>query len=71
MACKYCENHDISPLDWSLGDVIIIDAAKYTFVGDGNTYSIPLNYCPACGKALSYTALQREEQHNDCQRSDY
>ena len=50
--CRYCKNYNKKMMELSLNDLIIIDNAKYTLVGDGNAYSIPLNYCPNCGAKM-------------------
>ena len=35
-----------------LGDVFITQPAKYTFAGDGQEYTVPLNFCPNCGRDI-------------------
>ena len=35
-----------------LGDVFITQSAKYTYEGGGREYSVPLNFCPMCGRKL-------------------
>lgn len=50
--CKYCKS-DGTPLSkLKLGDLIFASSAKYTFVGDGQEYRVPMRFCPACGKKL-------------------
>lgn len=51
--CKYCENYEKNISEMKSGDVVIVSNAKYIFIGDGNLYSVPLNYCPNCGRKLS------------------
>lgn len=51
--CIYCENYKKHPSELKLGDIFVISLAKYTEVGDGAPYSIPMNYCPVCGEKLS------------------
>lgn len=50
--CKFCQNYDKSDSEMRTGDVFITQSAKYTYVGDGREYHIPLRFCPACGRAL-------------------
>lgn len=50
--CGYCENYEKHISEMKLDDVFIMSNAKYTLVGDGQTYSIPLNYCSNCGRKL-------------------
>lgn len=63
--CKFCQNYDKETYEMELGDVFITQSAKYTYEGDGREYSVPLNFCPACGRALfigfrdTMTAAQR------------
>lgn len=60
--CIYCENYKKHPSELNLGDVFIIYPAKYTKDGDGAPYSIPMNYCPACGEELN-DRNNREQGH--------
>ena len=53
--CKYCENFELDNSKLKLGDVFITTTARYTFVGDGREYNIPLNFCPNCGRELKRT----------------
>lgn len=50
--CEYCKNHGTKPSELKTGEPIIISTAKYTFVGDGQEYDVPLRHCPACGRKL-------------------
>ena len=50
--CAYCRNHATKPSELKTGEPIIISTAKYTFVGDGQEYNVPLKHCPACGRKL-------------------
>ena len=50
--CEYCRNYFKPPVNWSLHDIIITAAAKYTYVGDGQEYSVPFRYCPSCGAQI-------------------
>ena len=51
--CTYCDAYNKSSSTLELGDVFIATPAKYSTVGDGKLHSIPLNYCPNCGRELS------------------
>ena len=62
--CGYCENYGKNGTEMKLGDVFIVSNAKYTFVGDGRPYSIPLNYCPNCGRELRESILGKTEETN-------
>lgn len=48
--CKYCDNFEKKKLQ--INDTFIVSPAKYTFVGDGKEYNVPLFFCPACGRKL-------------------
>ena len=48
--CKYCDNFEKKKLQ--INDAFIVSPAKYTFVGDGKEYNVPLFFCPACGRKL-------------------
>ena len=50
--CQFCQNYDKNLSDMELGDVFITQSAKYTYEGDGREYSVPLNFCPMCGREL-------------------
>ena len=50
--CEYCKNHATKPSELKTGEPFIISTAKYTFVGDGKEYDVPLKHCPACGRKL-------------------
>lgn len=50
--CIYCENYNKPPFELDIGDLIIISPAKYTMVGDGTPYGMPMVYCPACGEKV-------------------
>lgn len=52
MACNYCANFHKYPKTWELGDMILVDSQKYTFVGDGKLYNVPFRYCQNCGARL-------------------
>lgn len=51
--CMYCENYNRPPFELDIGDLIIISPAKYTVVGDGALYGMPMVYCPACGERVA------------------
>lgn len=51
--CMYCDNHGKDRGLLELGDIFITQRAKYTSVGDGYEFDIPLNFCPNCGKDIS------------------
>lgn len=53
--CKYCENFEVDYSKLKIDDIFITTTAKYTFVGDGKEYYIPLNFCPNCGRELKRT----------------
>lgn len=48
--CRFCRNYNKKNL--LVDEILIIASAKYTYVGDGKEYPIPLNYCPYCGNKL-------------------
>lgn len=51
--CKFCQTYGKSASEMALRDAFITQSAKYTYVGDGREYAVPLNFCPACGRTLS------------------
>lgn len=53
--CKYCKNFEVDYSKLKIDDIFITTTAKYTFVGDGKEYYIPLNFCPNCGRELKRT----------------
>lgn len=50
--CEFCENHYKKISQLFIDEVFITQPAKYTRMGDGEEFSIPLNFCPACGEKL-------------------
>lgn len=48
--CKFCENYNKKSLP--INEIFIASPAKYTYVGDGKEYPIPMFYCPYCGNKL-------------------
>lgn len=50
--CIYCQNYQKTPDKWHDGMVLLLTSAKYTLIGDGKEYYVPLNFCPACGGAI-------------------
>lgn len=59
--CKYCENIDKSARVLGEGDIFFTQSAKYTMVGDGQEYMIPMNYCPNCGEPIALKRLIAHE----------
>lgn len=53
--CIYCENYAKRGDELKLGDVFLLEPARFSIVGDGRPYTIPFRYCSACGRDL-YTA---------------
>lgn len=50
--CEFCENHGKKIGQLYIHDVFITQSAKYTRMGDGQEFPIPLNFCPNCGEKL-------------------
>lgn len=48
--CKFCKNYNKKSLP--INEIFITSPAKYTYVGDGKEYPIPMFYCPYCGNKL-------------------
>lgn len=49
--CKYCENYNIPYSELKCEDVVLFNST-YMIIGDGRELSMPVNYCPNCGRKL-------------------
>ena len=59
--CKYCENIGKKSYQYTEGDLMVTQSAKYTYYGDGQEYLIPTNYCPNCGEPIALKRLTCRE----------
>ena len=49
--CVYCRNAEKTRAELRDGDVILV-AAIYTVCGDGGNFTVPVRYCPRCGRCI-------------------
>lgn len=50
--CEYCKAYFNVISYQHLGDIFIISPALFTFVGDGESYPVPMRFCPNCGEKI-------------------
>ena len=67
--CEYCVSECVDGR--VLGDKFFVESAKYAEVGDGYPHSVPMNYCPNCGRSLNGYGVRVnmydvEEGHENC-----
>lgn len=59
--CEYCKNFSKRGSELELNDIFLVEPAKYTVVGDGALYRIPMNFCSNCGRELRKPCMHRKE----------